>query len=85
MQTSSVRYVQHHLADVLKRVEAGEQVKIMRRNIPVAMIVPLPSSANSNSTSNWDEHDLEIKKIFNNEKVAGTPMSEIISDARGEY
>lgn len=37
MQTSSVRYVQHHLADVLKCVEAGEQVQIMRRNVPVKL------------------------------------------------
>lgn len=83
MHTSSVRHVQHHLADVLKLVETGEKVQILRRNQPVAMIVPLEDK--SNQPPDWEGHLLEIKKIFKKGKVAGKPMSEIISDARGEY
>ena len=83
MQTSSVRYVQHHLADVLKLVETGEEIQILRRNRPVAMIVPIGHP--SDHSPGWEGHFSEIKKIFKKRKVGGKPMSEIISDARGEY
>lgn len=83
MQSSSVRYVQHHLADVLKFVETGEKVQILRRNKPVAMIVPLEKS--NETTVSWDSHSSEIETIFNKVKVPGKPMSEIVIDARGEY
>jgi len=83
MQTSSVRHVQHHLADILKLVEMGEKIQILRRNQPVAMIVPLEHPPEQ--SSDWEGHFSEIKKIFRKGKVTGKPMSEIISDARGEY
>jgi len=83
MQSSSVRYVQHHLADVLKLVETGEKVQVLRRNKPVAMIVPLEK--NSDETVSWDNHLSEIEAIFDNKKVSGKPMSDIVTDARGEY
>ena len=82
MQSSSVRYVQHHLADVLKFVETGEKVQILRRNKPVAMIVPLEN--NNETPTSWDNHSSEIETIFNKEKAPGKTMSEIIIDARSK-
>ncbi len=45
MRTASVRYLQHHLAEVLEAAESGEEVIVTRRNRPVARIVA-PSPAN---------------------------------------
>lgn len=40
MKTASVRDVQHHFADVIAAVRAGEDVLVTYRNKPVARIVP---------------------------------------------
>lgn len=38
-----VKEVRNNLSDLLKRVEAGEQVIITRRGHPIARIIPEPS------------------------------------------
>ncbi|HEX9065873.1 MAG TPA: type II toxin-antitoxin system prevent-host-death family antitoxin [Streptosporangiaceae bacterium] len=35
------RDLRNHTAEVLRRVEAGEEIKVMRDNRPVAKIIPL--------------------------------------------
>jgi prevent-host-death family protein len=32
-----------HTAEILRRVEAGEEIEILRGDIPMAKIIPLPS------------------------------------------
>jgi prevent-host-death family protein len=41
----SVRQLRNHTADVLRRVEAGERVRITVDRRPVAELVPLPQRA----------------------------------------
>lgn len=40
--TVPARDLRNHTADVLRRVEAGEEIEILRDNRPVAKLVPLP-------------------------------------------
>lgn len=82
MQSSSIRYVQHHLADVLKLVEAGEEVRILRRNKAVAKIVPIENPVEA--PVDWSAHAADINKIFSGRQVDGKPMAEIVGEARGE-
>jgi prevent-host-death family protein len=36
-----VRDLRNHTAEVLRRVEAGEEIEVLRNNRPVAKIIPL--------------------------------------------
>jgi prevent-host-death family protein len=38
----SVRDLRNHTAEILRRVEAGEEIEVLRDNRPVAKIIPLP-------------------------------------------
>ena len=45
MADVSVRELRNHTADVLRRVEAGERLRVTVDRRPVAEIVPLPARA----------------------------------------
>lgn len=45
MSTVSVHAAKTHLSELLARVEAGEEITIARRNVPVARLVPLAPKA----------------------------------------
>jgi prevent-host-death family protein len=38
----AARDLRNHTAEVLRRVEAGEEIEVLKDNRPVAKIVPLP-------------------------------------------
>ncbi|NEW41666.1 type II toxin-antitoxin system Phd/YefM family antitoxin [Nocardia cyriacigeorgica] len=42
MSALPARELRNHTADVLRRVEAGEEFEILKDNRPVAKIIPLP-------------------------------------------
>ncbi|MEU1550593.1 MULTISPECIES: type II toxin-antitoxin system Phd/YefM family antitoxin [Nocardia] len=42
MTALPARDLRNHTADVLRRVEAGEEIEILKDNRPVAKIIPLP-------------------------------------------
>ncbi|MEU2036920.1 type II toxin-antitoxin system Phd/YefM family antitoxin [Nocardia amamiensis] len=42
MTALPARDLRNHTAEVLRRVEAGEEIEILKDNRPVAKIVPLP-------------------------------------------
>jgi prevent-host-death family protein len=41
MTAIPARELRNHTADVLRRVEAGEEIEVLRDNRPVAKIIPL--------------------------------------------
>ncbi|HEV2300940.1 MAG TPA: type II toxin-antitoxin system Phd/YefM family antitoxin [Stellaceae bacterium] len=45
MSTVSVHAAKTHLSELLSRVEAGEEITIARRNVPVARLVPVAAKA----------------------------------------
>jgi prevent-host-death family protein len=42
MSAIPARDLRNHTAEILRRVEAGEEIEVFRDNRPVAKIVPLP-------------------------------------------
>ncbi|MBF6222997.1 type II toxin-antitoxin system Phd/YefM family antitoxin [Nocardia abscessus] len=42
MTALPARELRNHTAEVLRRVEAGEEIEILKDNRPVAKIIPLP-------------------------------------------
>ncbi len=81
MQTVSVREVQHHLADYIRKVERGEQIRVTRRSRPVAMIVPAGESDTAVFVD-WTGHEQSILKIFGGRNVIGKKMEEIVKEGR---
>ncbi|MFD4457211.1 type II toxin-antitoxin system Phd/YefM family antitoxin [Nocardia sp. NPDC058480] len=43
MAAVPARDLRNHTAEVLRRVEAGEEIEILRDNRPVAKLIPFPS------------------------------------------
>ncbi|MFA6292652.1 MAG: type II toxin-antitoxin system prevent-host-death family antitoxin [Victivallales bacterium] len=84
METASVREIQHHLAAYLDKVSKGQEINILRRNRPVARLMAIKEE-NREHKANWNGHRDELKKIFGKRKPSGKLMSDIVSDARGDF
>lgn len=79
MKTASVRQVQHHLAEVLSWVEAGQEVQVFRRKKLVARFLPPdPEPVKS------PDFLARARGIWGN-KPRGKRLSLIASEARGKY
>ena len=84
METASVREIQHHLAVYLNKVSKGQEINILYRNRPVAKLIAIKEE-NKEYKADWNSHRDELKKIFGKRKPSGKLMSDIVSDARGNY
>ena len=86
MQTASVREIQHNLARVLREVENGEEYRVLRRNRPVARIVPIISHEDASEFpgTDWSGHWEETLRIFGRKPLPGRPMDRLVSDGRGD-
>jgi prevent-host-death family protein len=82
METATVREVQHNLARILRRVEAGAEVEIQRRRRPVARLVP--ADASTERVADWSTHAAELAQVFGGRTVSGMPMEQVVSAARGD-
>ena len=78
MRTATVREVQRNLSEVLSWVERGEEVRVLRRKKVVARLLPpdpqptAPPDFLGRARTVWGE------------KPRGMPLSEVVSEARGE-
>jgi len=45
MKSVSLRHMQHHLSDVMRQVDQGQEVVVTRRRRPIARLVPVASAA----------------------------------------
>ena len=81
MKTASIRDIHHDFARVLTWIEEGEQVQITKRKRVVARLVPVKAKP---TKLKWPDLAARRKKIFPS-GVQGKPVSEIVSDGRGDY
>ncbi len=84
MKTVTVREAQHNLAAVLRRVEAGEAIEVVRRKQPVARIVPARSPGEASGTVDWSDLPERLDRIWQGGAAGGTPTDEILDDLRGD-
>jgi antitoxin (DNA-binding transcriptional repressor) of toxin-antitoxin stability system len=84
METASVREIQHHLAVYLDKASKGQEINILRRNRPIARLTAIKEE-NKSYKADWNSHRDELEKIFGRRKPSGKLMSDIVSDARGNY
>lgn len=84
MKTISVREAQHNLASVLRRVEQGEEIEVVRRKQPVARIVPIRSTADAAGTIDWSDLPARLDHIWKGRTAAGRSTDDILDDLRGD-
>jgi len=82
MYSASIREVQRDLANLLERVEHGEEIEVRRRKRPVARIVPLAGSPPR--SADWSGVQARLDQIYGGRRVAGTTASQLVYDGRGE-
>ena len=79
MKSVTIREAQHNLAKILKAVEGGETVEIVRRKVPVARLSPAPSVAAARI--DWEDHGERLDAIWGTTRV--NAIDETLDDLRG--
>jgi antitoxin (DNA-binding transcriptional repressor) of toxin-antitoxin stability system len=78
MRTATIREMQHNLSEVLSWVAQGEEVCVLRRKKVVARLLPPdPRPAES------PDFVARARAVWGDEP-RGKPVSELVSEARGE-
>ncbi len=80
MKTANVRKVQHHLSEVLRWIEAGQEVAITRRNRIVARMIPASAPRHPVKLPDFVKR---AKSIWGN-RLKGKPVSHIIIEDRAD-
>ncbi|MBR8828251.1 MAG: type II toxin-antitoxin system Phd/YefM family antitoxin [Gomphosphaeria aponina SAG 52.96 = DSM 107014] len=73
METVNIHYCKTNLSKLLARVAQGEEIIISNRGIPVAKLVPLPSSCNRRASLGSDRGKYIVPEDFN------APLPEYLS------
>ena len=78
MKTATVRQVQHNFSEVLSWVERGEEVRVLRRKNVVARL--LPPDPRPVASPDF----LGRARAVWGETPPGAPLSQVVSESRGE-
>jgi antitoxin (DNA-binding transcriptional repressor) of toxin-antitoxin stability system len=78
----TVREVQHNLAEILRRVEAGEEIEVHRRHKLVARLIP-PTSAPDREVD-WAGLKEWRRITWGKKPTSGTPIERVVAEARGD-
>lgn len=79
MATLTTRDLQRTLSDVLRRVQAGEEVKVTSRGRVVAKLVPATETAPA-----WPDFAARMAAIFPDGPPPGLSLSQQIVDDRND-
>jgi len=82
--TVTTREAQHNLAQILRRVERGETIEVLRRKRVIAHIVPARPAGIEPGKVDWSDLPARLKKIWHGQMAPGQPTHEILDDLRGE-
>lgn len=84
MKSITVREAQHNLARVLRRVEEGEEIEVVRRKQPVARIVPARSPGDASGTVDWTDLQTRLNRIWKGRVARGRSTDSILDNLRGD-
>lgn len=82
MKTVTIRQAQHNLAGILREVETGSVVEILRRRSPIARIVPVGPAAGAVEPVDWEGHEDRMAAIWQGSSFRG--VDEVLDDLRGD-
>jgi len=83
MKTVTIREAQQNLAKVLRQVEQGEEIQVVRRKQPVARIVPVRTPAEASGTVDWSDLSERLDRIWKG-RALGRSTDRILDELRGE-
>ena len=75
MKTVSLRQMQHHLSEILREIDHGQQVLVTRRRRVIARLVPADAPA---SKIDWPDFSGRARALA----VTGPSLSEMLRDER---
>ena len=78
MKTIGTFEAKTHLSELLARVSKGESIRITRRGIPVAKLVP----AEEGEQKDLKKIVLEIREISKGASLGGLTIRELINEGR---
>jgi prevent-host-death family protein len=81
MKTATVREVQHGLASVLSKVQAGQEIAVTKRGKIIARIVP---ALRTKMPLRWPDSAVRMKRLMSGTTVKGMTPSEVVRELRGE-
>ena len=82
--TVTTREAQHNLAQILRRVERGETIEVLRRKAVIAHIVPVRSEGMEPGKVDWSDLSGRLNKIWRGRIAPGRSTDETLDDLRGE-
>lgn len=83
MKTATVRELRNHYAGLLEWIEAGEEIRITRRGIPIARLVP--ESSDSGQQVQWDESPALMRDRSLGERIPADISEKLIHDSAGRW
>ena len=84
LSTVTTREAQHNLAQILRRVERGETIEVLRRKTVIAHIVPARPAGMEPGEVDWSDLPARVEKIWHGRMAPGQSTDEILDDLRGE-
>lgn len=49
-----------HISEYLEAIEAGQEITVCRRNVPIAKISPLPKASRNRTQIGWCQGEIKI-------------------------
>jgi antitoxin (DNA-binding transcriptional repressor) of toxin-antitoxin stability system len=87
MKTVTVQEVENNFPALLRIVQGGEELNVIRRKKRVARIVPVNGTARDSRAPKrrklgWAEHFAKLDAIYGGKPAPGKPGSQIIAEGR---
>ncbi|HEV8540761.1 MAG TPA: type II toxin-antitoxin system Phd/YefM family antitoxin [Verrucomicrobiae bacterium] len=79
MKSASLAEARANLPELIRAVESGAEIEVLRRQKAMAKIVP---SRTASKKQKWADHFSKLDKIFGGKPARGKPGSKIIIDGR---
>lgn len=83
MKTATVRDLRNHYSGLLEWIEAGEEIRITRRGIPVARLVPEPCV--SGQQVDWSQSPALVRDRTEAERISADTAETLIHDSAGRW
>lgn len=76
----NVRSLQHHLADVVRWIERGEEIVVLKRQLPIAKLIPFPQR--KQPIKKLPDFVTRAKQVVR--QLKGKPLSSVVlADRKG--
>lgn len=83
MKTATVRELRNQYAGLLEWIEAGEEIRITRRGIPIARLVP--ESGIAGQQVDWSQSPACARDRRETERIPADISEKLIHDSAGRW